>query len=344
MSLQQAALAQPAEAAEWELASPDAGEMQSEPRPETPIVEEPVPAIPSGPTVEDIALEAGWTPREQWRGDPAKWTPAADYLRQMPRVLERTKQSVKQERSAVAELNARIARIEQGQHTIEQERGQALFEQYENAKFKAAQDGNNELYRKLTDEQQKALAPFRQAPPQAAPHEAEVYAHAEVIMQDPIAVRFFESNPLALQNEAAWVLVNREMSRVNATGGGAAAQFRAAEEALKYTYPDAYERPAFNGQVPSNQPHHSQEQARDPRGQFAQQTPPQQQRRPAPPMAAASRVSSANAGAASPVERLDADAKAFLDRQFQAGKVKDKDTWARVYLGEKPSITGARAQ
>jgi hypothetical protein len=35
---------------------------------------------PAPRTVEDIAQGMGWAPREQWRGDPAKWKPADEFV------------------------------------------------------------------------------------------------------------------------------------------------------------------------------------------------------------------------------------------------------------------------
>ena len=39
------------------------------------------PVAAKEPTIEDVARELGWTPREKWRGDPRKWSPAAEYVR-----------------------------------------------------------------------------------------------------------------------------------------------------------------------------------------------------------------------------------------------------------------------
>lgn len=36
---------------------------------------------PALPTLEELAVEAGWKPEDQWKGDKSKWTPAHEYLR-----------------------------------------------------------------------------------------------------------------------------------------------------------------------------------------------------------------------------------------------------------------------
>lgn len=296
--------------------------------------------------LERVALGLGWTPQDKWRGDPNKWTPAADYIATTGKVLERTKNDLKLTRRQIDEQNARLARVEMGFQSQAEQRAQELFEQYEDAKFEAAKAGDTELYRKLTKEQQDTLSKVRPqaAPQQAQPNEAAVYAQAEAIMQDPIAVRFFEANPLALQDEQAWALMDREMTRAAASGAGAAAQFKAAEEALRYAYPDQYERAGFNGQIPNNtqtqQQHHSQQQPRAQDGTFV--APQAQQRRPAPPIAGATHVARPAAASATAVDRLPADARAFMETQVAAGKVKDPEFWAKSFLGEKVSYVGAR--
>ena len=346
MSLQQTALQNPADAgAEWVL---DEGKVQDE-QPNA-LAQQPnqddQPPADAGPQepaplsdLDRVALEMGWTPPDKWRGDPEKCQTSAEFLRATGRVLERTKHDLKVTRRQTDELNARLARVELGQQSMAQQRAQDLHQQYEDAKFEAAKAGDDATYRKLAAEQQKVMAEFRQSEPVAPqPGEAEVYAQAEQIMNDPVAARFFEANPVALQDDRAWALMDREMSRVAQAGGGAAAQFRAAEEALRYAYAQAYETTATP--APANR---GQELPRAPNGQFVSPQA-QQQRRPAPPIAAASPRANANT-AASPMDRLDADARAFLQTQIAQGAVKDGDRWARVYLGEKvsPIAPGARS-
>ncbi len=358
MSLQQSALRLPEGGDEWQVdpaivqAQTALDQQQPQDDPNAEAIEQAPQNLqtnepPALSDLEQVALGLGWTPKDQWRGDPNKHVGAKDYLATTGRVLERTKNDLKLTRRQTDELNARLARLEQGDQTQRAQRAQELFEQYEDAKFEAAQKGDTELYRKLTKEQQETVAKVRPepAPQRQSVDETQVYQQAEAIMQDPVAVRFFEANPIALHDEAAWALMDREMTRAATNGAGAAAQFKAAEEALRYAYPDTYQRSGFNGQIPNNQQtqqqHHSQQQPRAEDGKFV---PPvqQQQRRPAPPMAGATHVARPPAGDASAVDRLPADARAFMDTQVKAGKVKDPDVWAKAYLGEKLTFSGAR--
>lgn len=52
----------------------DGGELAEVETPEIAAEPEPV-------TVEGLAGEMGWRPKEEWKGDPDKWKPAQDYLR-----------------------------------------------------------------------------------------------------------------------------------------------------------------------------------------------------------------------------------------------------------------------
>lgn len=354
MSLQQSAVRLPEGGDEWAL--DPAIEQNQEPLDQTnddtnAVETAPTNALnqqPEPPALTDldrVAMGLGWTPQSEWRGDPSKWTPAADYIRNTGRVLERTKNDLKLTRKQIDEQNARLARVEQGQQSIANQRAQEVFEQYEDAKFEAAKAGDTELYRKLTKEQQDVMAkvkPTAPAPQHAS--EVDVYSQAEAIMSDPVAARFFEANPIALQDEQAWALMDREMTRVAASGGSPAAQFKAAEETLRYAYADAYERHAFNGNIPNNtqtqQQHHSQQQPRAQDGTFANPQQQQPPRRPAPPMNAASRVSQPAEKTA--VDRLPAEARAFLNKEIAAGRVKaeESEEWAQYFHGGPVVVRG----
>lgn len=313
--------------------------------PATPVIQEP--QTPQLSDLERVALGLGWTPKDQWRGDPNKWTDAASYITQTGRVLDRTKNDLKITRRMADEMNARLARLETNQNSAQEQRAQELFEQYEDAKFEAAKNGDTELYRKLTKEQQDVLAKVKPQPQnhQAPVNEAAVYAQAEAIMEDPVAARFFEANPIALHDEQAWALMDRHMTLAAQRGATPAQQFKAAEEALQYAYPQHYERPAFNGQIPANgAQHHSQAQPRAQDGTWTQANPQSQQqpqRRPAPPMNPASRVASTSSQP-SAVERLPAEARDFLNKEIAAGRVKaeESEEWAKYFHGGPVVVRG----
>lgn len=348
MSLEQTAVRLPEGGDDWAL-DPAIEQAQAAEQPNNEPAEagEQVqqPQAPQLTDLDRVAIGLGWTPKEQWRGDPNKWTPAADYIAQTGRVLERTKKDLSQTRRMADEMNARLARLETGQNSIQAQRAQEVFQQYEEAKFEAAKNGDQKLYNDLLKEQTDVMGKLKPAPQtQAQEPQADVYAQAEAIMSDPVAARFFEANPVALHDEQAWALMDREMTMAAQKGATPAQQFKVAEEALRYAYPHIYERPAFNGQVPSNGgQHHSQHQPRAQDGTFTQQNPQSQQqpqRRPAPPMNAASPRAAPNQTTA--VDRLPADARDFLNKEIAAGRVKaeESEEWASYYHGGPVVVRG----
>jgi len=339
MSLQQTALQEPPESGdEWQVATPEQGTpnalQQQEPPTEETVDPQQQPEAPRYSPMEEVALELGWTPQDRWRGDPNKWTPASEYLRATGRVLERTKNDLRTYKTTAQSLEQRLAALEGDHQTARQREAQSLNAQYEEAKFNAAKAGNEELYGKLAKEQAEVMAQFKPADrPQQQPSQPQVDVHeqAERIMSDPVAARFFEANPIALNDERAWELMDREMTIIAQRGGTPAQQFQAAEAALRYAYSNEYGSPS--------QPHHSQTQPRE-QGRFASPTQQQQQppRRPAPPMAPATRTMTQQPQTA--VDRLPAEAKAHLEKEVAAGRIADKEQWARAFHGERITVRG----
>jgi len=57
------------------VAAPDSGEdTEGEPPVDDTEVEG------AEPTLEDVAARMGWSPRDQWKGDPDKWKPASEFV------------------------------------------------------------------------------------------------------------------------------------------------------------------------------------------------------------------------------------------------------------------------
>lgn len=70
-------------------------------------------------SVDDLASEMGWKPKDQWKGDPEKWKPAAQFLRRTVDVNRSLADEIKGVRSQVetmvrtsAELTARAVAAE----------------------------------------------------------------------------------------------------------------------------------------------------------------------------------------------------------------------------------------
>ena len=74
---------------------------------------EPVDGTPAAPepTVEDIAKEGGWKPKDEYTGDPTKWKPAAEYVRGTFSIRDHFKQSSKGLKSEVERLTKTVDTI-----------------------------------------------------------------------------------------------------------------------------------------------------------------------------------------------------------------------------------------
>lgn len=104
---------------------------------------------PQPSTVEDLASEMGWRPHDQWKGDPAAWKPADEFMRNtvsVNRNLSTKLRNVEEQLSNIARTNAAMterALAEQRQKLLA-ERQQA-FEDGDADKFNAVDKQLTEL-------------------------------------------------------------------------------------------------------------------------------------------------------------------------------------------------------
>lgn len=86
-------------------------------------------------SIEDLALEAGWTPKEKWKGDPGKHVGAKEYMRRMAKsqktlskkLSEREEQLAAKER----EFDDRLKRLEKTSTVAQKRELQKLRDEYE---------------------------------------------------------------------------------------------------------------------------------------------------------------------------------------------------------------------
>lgn len=60
---------------------------------------------PAPRTIEDIAANMGWTPRESWRGDPDKWKPADQFVEHTAQVNSRLVTKLKSVEDQISNIN-----------------------------------------------------------------------------------------------------------------------------------------------------------------------------------------------------------------------------------------------
>lgn len=135
---------------------------------------------PAPASVEDIASRMGWSPKENWRGDPDKWKPADEFLTatvDVNRSQKRELSEIKQQVEAMARTSAAMTEraIMRERERLAQERRQAFDE------------GDAEAFDRAGRELRALESSIPQTEPQLAPEaQAFVEKHAWV-KDDPAA-------------------------------------------------------------------------------------------------------------------------------------------------------------
>lgn len=113
------------------------------------------------PSIEDLALEAGWTPKEKWKGDPGKWVSAAEHLRRTAKSQKTLakKLSEREEQLAAKEkdFDDRIKRLE-ATSTVAQKREIAqLKAHYQKQLDEAIESKDPAAIRKALNDRDEAI-------------------------------------------------------------------------------------------------------------------------------------------------------------------------------------------
>ena len=118
-----------------------------------------------------VAKRMGWTPREDWKRDPAKWVDAPDFLEQTPRELESLKERLKRtgqaaeaamaeaQRQAQADAEARVRAAVEAKDPDEVSKGQPRpCQNLGTASTDRCMDGTNPWFETDQDAQVLAVA------------------------------------------------------------------------------------------------------------------------------------------------------------------------------------------
>jgi hypothetical protein len=167
-----------------------------------------------GLDVEAIAREFGWSPKEAWRGDPAEWSSAGDFLKGAAKIHKRTREDLK----AVRKSNERIGRMVE---TIAQERLQKLKDDWEARLDEAVEAGDKVGARKAQAEINR------------------ITQEAEASASNPEA-EFAEANPWYGKDEDATALAVGVSQRLAAQGKTVAEQLEAAAAKVRERFPELF--------------------------------------------------------------------------------------------------------
>ena len=171
---------------------------------------------PEPVTLEGLASEMGWRPKDDWKGDPEKWKPAHDFMRATVDVnhkLSNRLKGVEDQLARVARTSATITERE-----VAKERDRLLKEQNE-----AFDAGDLETFRRA----EKELAKVDAVVHPTVPDETHAFIERNA--------SWFQKD----QEATAWA-INRT-NELAATGLGHARQLAIVEREAKAMFPEFFE-------------------------------------------------------------------------------------------------------
>lgn len=178
------------------------------------------------PTIEDVASEIGWVPKEEYKGPPEQWKPAADFIRASREIQNRYANDIRGLKTQIDVMARTTADIVQDRLAQQREelttRYNELVEEGNAAEaYKVAQ--------RIEGLNQRAAQPVPQAP-------------------SPEGQEFAARNAHWLgKDQAATARAVEITDTLAAKGVPAADQLRAAERILRLEYPEYFQNQA-NGQ------------------------------------------------------------------------------------------------
>lgn len=170
----------------------------------------------ASPSLEDIAREKGWKPKEEWNGE-GEWRDAAAFVQyglDQSREVKRELKQVRETTAQIADTQARIMR-EAVDRAREEERARW-----------------NNIHRQAVEEGDFTAAT------QAAENLAKIQAPAAQQAPDPQVQRWVQENDWFQRDPAAMAVANAEASRLAQLGAGTAEQLEAAKKEVHKRFPE----------------------------------------------------------------------------------------------------------
>ena len=169
-------------------------------------------------TVEDLAADMGWTPKDKWTGPPEQWKPADAFIRDGREIQRSTARELRDLRSTLDVMSRTTAdimadRLEAQRRELTERYNQQVDEGDAAEAFKTSQE--------LLRLEQRAAQPIRQ--PSTAGQEF-AQRHASWFNKDPVATQ----RAVDICNDLA------------AKGFDQEAQLRAAERTVRAEYPEYF--------------------------------------------------------------------------------------------------------
>lgn len=133
--------------------------------------------------VEAEAAKMGWTPKDQFKGDPAKWRPADEFVERGKNMLPIVQAKVKRQESQIEELTRTVKDFAEHQSKTEQRAYDRALATLKEQRAAAIAAGDGETFDKvddaITDLRREVDAKAAKAAAKAEPGDDPVYAEWE---------------------------------------------------------------------------------------------------------------------------------------------------------------------
>lgn len=200
--------------ADFDTATTDAPEAVTDAAPDAPVVD--TVADAPEPSVSDIAASMGWSPRDKFTGDPAKWKPAGEYMRATADINRKLAKEQRELRQTVERMATTSAAIVEQQVAERVAAAEARFD----AAVEAGDANAARAATRAIDSERAKLATAR-------------------ANDDPEAA-FAAENPWYEKDEKATALAVGISQRMARQGKSVAEQLDEAAKAVRETYPHLF--------------------------------------------------------------------------------------------------------
>jgi len=287
------------------------------------------------PSLEDLALEAGWTPKDKWRGDPGKHVGAAEFLRRTAKSQKSLASKLAQAEQAIEdtqkETDKRFKRLERSMNDRQKAELDTLRDQYEAKLQDAIDSGDPKAIREAMKERDEALDDLEE------PEKTEEDLSDDEWLDTKWSGPAFPALQKDFWGDHAWVLLEDDDNSVFGdveemitgavmalTDGKRAVTLREYDEILETA--DKWLRKKHKARYEAKTADDGEDEPEEKPAKAAAKPPANGKR--VPVLADGHRTRSTSAAS-----RLSPEEAAEADRCIKAGLYASRDEWAQVYYG-----------
>jgi hypothetical protein len=313
------------------------------------------------PSLEDLAIEAGWKPKSQWKGDADEHVSAAEYMRRLAKSQKGLKKKIRDAEDELAakdaEFDKRIKRLEGMNAEGRRREVSRIKAYYDGLLDEAIESGNKKAIREATAKRDEVIDDLQDQLEAGEDLPMSDDEFVETMVQNlphpTVQKPFFAANDWLLDSEdeeacEAFAEIEEIVSTrvIEATQGKRKpthaefeAAFEAAERHLKRAYGHRLGDPDEEEDDEMDDEERAQARKRNGKGQFKPRRESEDRgadrggRRRTPVLGAANRGRGRDL-----VSRLPPEALKAADDDIKAGLFADRAEYAKVYfqeLGEK---------